>query len=212
MFSLIIYIIQDKPEPLAPAALPKKATCVVCASQGTDHGEERVVAGFNFQGKAYYLCNSKEIEAFRADPESYLPPVLPRPAPEFDLKDLNGQTWNLDRLKQGTYLIDFWATWCKPCRELKPVLDKIQRDYYPKSVVLLSVSIDEKRDDLDRFLEKNKFDNPVLHDARQTWNGWKVKAIPTTFLVRDGMIVAQWKGKFKEAEVRKALDRALNEK
>lgn len=205
----VILTSQADVEEIAKSSLPAKGVCVVCTSSGEDHGMEKVAAGVRFRGKEYYFCNAKELPRFKADPEAFLPPVLPRPMPDFHLADLRGQKWDTESMKGKVILIDFWATWCKPCKEIVPLLVEARKDYGPRGFEVLSVSIDEKRSDLDKFLGKSPFQNPVLHDAVGTWEKWKVKSIPALFLVRDGQIVAQWSGKPKRESLRKAIEAAL---
>ncbi len=200
---------QSTPVDIPKADLPKSAHCVVCESDGQNHGMEKPAAGVLYQGKTYYFCNVKEVASFRKDPEAYMPPVLPRAMPAFDLNDLSGKRWNSAEFKGKTVLVDFWATWCVPCREVKPIVEKVRAKYAAKGFNVLSVSIDEKRTALDQFLVKNKFAGPVLHDTSQTWATWGVKSIPALFLVRDGQIVAQWRGKQTEKTLSAAVEKAL---
>lgn len=202
--------IQDVVVDIPKAELPKAEHCVVCTSNGEDHGTEKPVAGVRYKGKSYFFCNAKEVSAFKKDPESYMPPVLPRAMPKFDLTDLTGKVWNEDVLQGKVVLIDYWATWCVPCREMKPIVDRVRKQFLDKGFEVLSVSIDEKRADLDKFLKKNKFDNPILHDQKQTWSNWRVRVVPTFFLVKEGQVIAQWSGKVPEKSLRDTVAEALN--
>lgn len=202
--------IQDVVVDIPKAELPKAEHCVVCTSNGEDHGTEKPVAGVRYKGKSYFFCNAKEVSAFKKDPESYMPPVLPRAMPKFDLTDLTGKVWNEDVLQGKVVLIDYWATWCVPCREMKPIVDRVRNQFLDKGFEVLSVSIDEKRADLDKFLKKNKFDNPILHDQKQTWSNWRVRVVPTFFLVKEGQVIAQWSGKVPEKSLRDTVAEALN--
>ena len=198
---LFIAAIQDKPVVIPKSELPKAPqVCVVCEAAGNGHGAERAAAGVRYQGKEFFFCNASEVAKFTKDPSAYLPPVLPRPMPAVQLTDTAGKTWNADAMKAQLVLVDFWATWCVPCKEMKPVLERVQKQF-PDRFTVLSVSIDEKRSDFDKFLVKNKFANPVLYDANQTWSGWRVRVLPTFFLVKDGQIVEQWSGKKAEKAI-----------
>ncbi|MCW5943985.1 MAG: redoxin family protein [Fimbriimonadaceae bacterium] len=196
---------QAASQAIPKAELPKRGRCVVCAATSSDHGEERIVAGLRYRGTAYYFCSSKESVAFAADPESFLPLPLPRSMPAFDLSDGVGVRWNGDAFKGRTILVDFWASWCGPCHKLKPMLDRVRAKHRDRGFEMLSVSIDEEAADVERFLRKGAFPNPVLHDTAQTWSAWRVKTIPSLFLVRNGRIVAEWVGKVDE----RTLDRAV---
>lgn len=200
---------QDVPVDIPKAELPKAEHCVVCSSNGEDHGAEKPAAGVRYKGKNYYFCNTKEVAAFKKDPEGFMPPVLPRPMPKFDLADLTGKDWNEETLQGKVVLIDYWATWCVPCREMKPIVDRVRKQFLDKGFEVLSVSIDEKRGELDKFLKKNKFDNPVLHDQKQTWANWRVRVVPSFFLLKDGQIIAQWNGKIVEKILREAVELAI---
>ncbi|MGI8923335.1 MAG: redoxin domain-containing protein [Fimbriimonadales bacterium] len=197
---------QDTPTDIAKKDLPAMAKCLMC----TDEGEEKPAGGLMYKGKAYYFCNANEIKAFKKDPEAYVPPVLPRPMPAFELKDTSGKTWDADAMTGKLVLIDYWATWCGPCKAMMPMLDKFHAKYKAQGFEILSVSIDEKRPALVKFLKGHKFPNPVLHDDDKTWQKWGVKNIPATFLVKDGKIVAQWVGKPTEKDLASAIDGNLN--
>ena len=196
---------QDKPQDIAKKDLPPLAKCLMC----TDEGDEKPAGGLMYKGKAYYFCNANEIRAFKKDPEAYVPAVLPRALPAFELKDEAGKVWNAEAMKGKLVLIDFWATWCKPCIEMFPTIHKLREKNASKGFEVLSVSIDEKRPELDKFLKKHSFSNPVLHDTKKTWNAFGVKAIPAMFLVKDGKIVAQWTGKVDEKTLAAAIQSNL---
>lgn len=201
-----VQLAQDAPTDIAKKDLPKLATCVVCKDE---HGQEKPAAGVMYKGKAYYFCNTAEVKGFKADPESFVPPVLPRPAPEFSIADTSGKVWNAEAMKGKLVLIDYWATWCGPCKAMFPTFDKVHAKYKDRGFELLSVSVDQKAPDLEKFLKGHKFPNPVLHDTTQTFSRWGVKAIPATFLVKDGQIVAQWTGKVTEKQLSEAIEANL---
>lgn len=203
--TLISVAMQDVPQDISKKELPKSAHCVVCEAMGSAHGEEKPVAGVKFRGQSYFFCNVKEIKAFKEDPAGYLPPVLPRSLPKFMLTDTTGVVWDAAQFKGKTVLIDWWATWCGPCKEMMPTLDAIQEKHRDEGLVLLSVSIDEKKSDFDAFLKKRKFAGAVAWDNAQAWSGFSIKAIPALFLVRDGQIVKEWRGKQKRETIEAAL-------
>lgn len=197
--------LQDKPQDIPKKELPKEAECVICTMGGAGHGKEKPAGGVMYKGAAYYFCNTKEIATFKKDPDAYVPPVLPRPMGEFNMVDAAGKTWNAEAMKGKLVLIDFWATWCGPCKDMFPILDKLHAKYNDKGYEMLSVSVDQKKADFDRFLKGHKFPNPVLHDATGTFSKWGVRSIPATFLIKDGQIVAQWTGK----QSAKTLEQAI---
>ncbi|MEQ1932986.1 MAG: TlpA disulfide reductase family protein [Fimbriimonadaceae bacterium] len=209
LLALIALSLQDKPLDIIKKDLPKEAECIVCTSGGEAHGKEKPAAGVMYKGIAYYFCNAKEVPVFKKDPEAFMPPVLPRPMAEFSMTDTSGKTWNAEAMKDKLVLIDFWATWCKPCKEMFPTLDKLYAKYHAKGLEMLSVSVDEKKHDLDKYLKGHQFPNPVLHDTTQTFGKWGVRNIPATFLIKSGQVIAQWTGKQTEKTLEAAISTNL---
>jgi len=197
---------QDLPLDIAKKDLPKAAECVVCVAKGSGHGLEKPAAGVTYKGKSYYFCHANEVSPFKKSPDFYLPLTLPMPL-KFDLVDTKGTVWNEAAFKDKLVLIDFWATWCGPCHALKPKIDKLA-EANPKLTVL-SVSIDEKKETLDKWLEKKPFANPVIWDNKSTWVDLRVVSIPALFLVKDGKVIAEFKGAINLKSVEKAI--AANE-
>jgi peroxiredoxin/YHS domain-containing protein len=198
---------QDSPIELGRKELPKSAVCVVCEANGEGHAEEKPAAGVRYKGKSYYFCNAKEVAEFKKDPESFMPPVLPRTAPELKLKTLDGSAATLADYRGKVVLVDWWATWCKPCIAAMPDVEKLHVKYAPKGFMALGVSIDE--DGIRKvkpFLDKRKFTYPIVLDAAGQWKSWSIRAIPAMFLVdKDGRIVRQWTGKVDRNEIEKAV-------
>jgi thiol-disulfide isomerase/thioredoxin len=147
-----------------------------------------------YKGKPYYFCNPKEAPEFMKNPELYVPLSLPMALPELNLTDTMGKMWDAEAFKGKLILLDYWATWCKPCLALKPKLDKIRDAYKEKGFEILSVSTDDKQPTFTKFLTKAKWDNPVARDVNKTWANLKVISIPALFLVKDGQVIAQFRG------------------
>jgi thiol-disulfide isomerase/thioredoxin len=196
---------QDTPQTIAKKDLPKEATCAVCTANGAGHEEEKPAAGMMYKGKAYYFCNAKEIDAFKKNPEVYVPLELPMTLPELGLTDESGKAWDANSFKGKLVLLDYWATWCKPCLALKPKLDKIRAAYKEQGFEVLSVSIDEKRETLTKFLTKSKWENPVALDKQASWGKLRIVSIPALFLVKDGQIVAVFRGAADAKEIEAAV-------
>lgn len=81
---------------------------------------------------------------------------LAQPLPSFNLTDQDGKLWNDEAMKGKVVLLDYWATWCKPCLAMKPKIDKIRQEFKGKGFEVLSISIDEKQAALDKFFAKKK--------------------------------------------------------
>ena len=71
-----------------------------------------------------------------------MPPVLPRPMPEFSLADTTGKTWDQEAMKGKLVLVDFWASWCAPCRRANPHVVEMYNKYNSKGFTVFSVSLD----------------------------------------------------------------------
>src|SRR5688572_11718521 len=138
MAASMIALAQDAPVEIPKAELPKKAVCAIC----TGEGEEAVNAGIRYKGKNFYFCEVKEIELFRADPDAYVAPVLPRPAGALPLTTLDGVKKSLADYKGKVVLVDFWATWCGPCIKAMPDLQKLHNKQSSNGFAVLGVSVD----------------------------------------------------------------------
>jgi peroxiredoxin len=110
----------------------------------------------------------------------------------FSLPSLDGKTYSLERLRGKVVLLNFWATWCPPCRKEMPDMQKLYTELGAKGFVVLAVS-DEKRDVVEKFLADKHYTFPVLLDeGRKVHEGFDVEGIPKSFLFsREGKIVGQ---------------------
>ena len=195
--------------------VPDKAICSVCSVKGGGHGLEKVRAHSEHEGKTYYFCSDGCKKEFDSDPVAYLPPVFPRPAPAFVVETLQGKDVALKDYAGKMVLVDFWATWCKPCVDMMPNLQKVYDAYTEKGLEVLGVSIDEPKnriEKVEKFVKKVGVSYPILVDAKRVpaWHQFKVKAIPALFLIDgDGQVVAQWTGKMDHKEIEKAVQKHL---
>jgi cytochrome c biogenesis protein CcmG, thiol:disulfide interchange protein DsbE len=115
-------------------------------------------------------------------------------APEFTAKDLTGKSVKLaDLIKDGPVLIDFWTTFCKPCMNELPQLDRLHRTYRDRGFKVVALSQDDPKGVLKvkPLVTQKKWDLVVLIDTQKdVGNAFKVRAYPTSFLIdRDGEIV-----------------------
>ena len=110
----------------------------------------------------------------------------------FSLTGLDGKTYTLDGLKGKVVLLNFWATWCPPCRKEMPDMEKLSRKLADKGLVVLAVS-DEPRETVAPFIEKAGYTFPILLDPdRKVNDAFDVTGIPKTFIFdREGRIAAQ---------------------
>ena len=133
-----------------------------------------------------------------------------KPAPELVLTDLNGKKHSLGNLKGKVVLIDFWASWCPPCRRELPHIQRIHEELGPKGVVVLSVNAEEDDAKLKEFLKEQKVTFPVLRDTeRKASAAFSVTAIPRVLIIgKDGTVAADFTGMKSEEELKEALAKA----
>jgi thiol-disulfide isomerase/thioredoxin len=131
-------------------------------------------------------------------------------APPFEVKDLAGKAYSLGGLKGKPILLDFWATWCTPCRNSVPVVEKLYREYKGRDLVVLSVNTGEDRALVEEFLKKNPLDTPApLSGDSDILEAYKVHAYPTFILIgRDGKVAAEQIGFSGETGLRSMLAQA----
>jgi tetratricopeptide (TPR) repeat protein len=111
------------------------------------------------------------------------------PAPEFRLTNLKGESMALADFKGKVVLVDFWATWCGPCREEMPAFEKVQRD---QDVVVLAIDANEPAETVTPFIEKQKYTFPVLlANDTDVVSRYSVNAYPTTFAIDKNGLVAE---------------------
>lgn len=111
---------------------------------------------------------------------------------DFTLTDINGQRWNLGSLRGKVVLLNFWATWCPPCRKEMPTLEILYDRFKSQGLVVLAIS-DEEIAKVKPYISTPGFSYPVLLDSGRKVNGlYHVKGIPRTFVYnRDGKMVAE---------------------
>ena len=111
---------------------------------------------------------------------------------DFTLSDLQGKSWTLKSLQGKVVLVNFWATWCPPCRKEMPDLETLYQRFKDKGFVILAIS-DEEVGKVQSFLAEQKFTYPMLLDPGRKVNAlFRIDGIPKNFLYdRNGKLVAQ---------------------
>jgi len=119
------------------------------------------------------------------------------PAPAFSLPDLQGKRVDLAQFKGKVLVIDFWATWCPPCREAIPELIAMKKKYGPRGFDIVGISMDENPARVvPPFIEHYGINYPVvMADAQVSSDFGGIFGLPTTFIVdRDGNIAQRYIG------------------
>lgn len=105
-------------------------------------------------------------------------------APRLVLKDIEGREHDLAAYRGKVVLINFWATWCEPCRNEMPSIQRLRDKLTGKPFVVLAVNVDEPDARVRLFLTRTKLDLPALMDPNKTvTRGWGVRTLPATFIV-----------------------------
>lgn len=114
-------------------------------------------------------------------------------APDFRLRDMNGQMVSLSDFRGKVVLLNFWATWCGPCRVEMPAMEELYRQYSRKDFEILAVSTDAQGVAVTRpFQQENKLTFPILHDADfRVGLSYGARTLPMTFMVDRNGIVRQ---------------------
>jgi thiol-disulfide isomerase/thioredoxin len=110
-----------------------------------------------------------------------LEPIDP---PALSLNDLGGTPHTLAAYRGKVVLVNFWATWCPPCRREMPSMQRLKEKMTGQDFVILGIDSAEPRDDVTAFLETVRVDFPILLDPESAaTKRWKVYALPTSFLI-----------------------------
>ena len=137
------------------------------------------------------------------------------PAPNFTLKSLSGKNLKLSEMTGNVVLINFWASWCGPCREEMPLLNALHKKYEPLGFTVIGVNVEEDVNNARGFLKDFPVDFPVLLDNQnKVSKQYNVVAMPTTVVVdRDGNMRYLHKG-YKpgdEVKYRKMVKKLVRE-
>lgn len=110
------------------------------------------------------------------------------PAPDFTLKSRSGENIKLSELRGEVVMINFWASWCAPCRQEMPLLEELYKKYSDLGFTLLAVNVEEDSSKADILLRDIPVTFPVLYDnTNKVTKLYKVVAMPSTIIVdRDG--------------------------
>ncbi len=134
------------------------------------------------------------------------------PAPEFTVQDINGKAISLSDFRGRPVLINFWTTWCPPCRAEMPDIEKVYQKYKDKSLVVLGISVGEDRETVAKYLEKGGFSWIFLVDQiGETFTmRYRGAAFPSSFFVdKDGIIQDVSIGALNEKGLETKLEKIL---
>ena len=140
-----------------------------------------------------------------------VPPGDPEIAAPLSGKTLDGKVASLSDYKGKVVLVDFWATWCDPCKDEIPELIKLQTELASKGFVILGVSMDEDIAEVPPFAKAAKINYPViLNGGERAPQGWIVPGLPTAYLIgKDGKVIARLFGSKSVKKLKSDVEAAL---
>jgi len=140
-------------------------------------------------------------------PGSEHPDLTGQEASDFTLLDLAGESHTLSKLRGQVVLLDFWASWCGPCRMTMPVVDKLASEFRGKGLVVYSVNLRETQAVAEGYIKKKGLSLAVLLDERgEVAQKYLVNSIPSLVIVgRDGKVASHMVGAHPEEDLRDAL-------
>ncbi len=105
-------------------------------------------------------------------------------APDFNLPDMDGEMFSLSSYKGKTVIINFWATWCPPCREELPSMNRAWQKIKDENISMIAINVGEDEDTIFSFMGDYPIDFQVLLDqSGEVINKWPIKGLPTTFVL-----------------------------
>lgn len=118
------------------------------------------------------------------------------PAPDFTLRDLNGDVVTLSQFRGKVVFLNFWASWCPPCRAEMPSMERLNEVFADREFVMLAVNVEQGRRPVEAFLEQHSHSFPVLLDPDAKAQGlYQVSRYPETFLIdTQGRVVEHFIG------------------
>jgi thiol-disulfide isomerase/thioredoxin len=203
---LLIDVRQDTSMKMETAGMPSISVRVITVKKDLKVNESVDESKFAFTPPA----DAKEVKEF-----GFAAGLLPKTdlvgkdAAAFELKGVDGKPYSLAALKGKTVMLDFWASWCGPCRESMPSMGKIYSEYKDRGLVILGVNVAEERKVIDAFAQKHSFAYPIVMSGESTiLTDYKVDAYPTFIVIEEGKVIAEQIGFPGEPSLRNMLEKS----
>ncbi len=119
-----------------------------------------------------------------------------KPAPDFTLPDLDGKQVSLHDYRGKLIFLNFWATWCIPCREEMPAMEQLHQTFQPQGLAILAVDLKESPDKVKAFFDQYRLSyTALLDEGGSVFRDYQVMGLPTTYLIgREGTLLARGVG------------------
>jgi len=137
-------------------------------------------------------------------------PVVGSPAPDFALRNADGQVVRLSDLRGKVVFVNFWATWCRPCKEELPDIEKLYEEKREQGLEVLAINYQDDPDDARAFFDELGIDVPMLLDRNgSVYDQYLLQGLPDSFFIdRDGNLAALHYGFMSEEKMRQRLEQA----
>lgn len=135
--------------------------------------------------------------------------LVGKKAPDFKLESFAGDSVSLQSLRGNVVVLDFWATWCGPCREAHPHLQKLHEDLQDQGLIVLGINSEDEQT-VESYMDHNNYTFTNLVDLNQSVaESYNITTIPSVYIIdREGMISSHLLGYQPESRLRKAIDKA----
>jgi peroxiredoxin len=140
-------------------------------------------------------------------------PISGARAPDFVLTDLQGNEHSLENYRGRPVIINYWATWCRPCEAEMPALQAVYEKYEDDGLVILAINTTESTQVITSFVEERDLTFPILLDNRSTVaRAYKVQAYPSTYFIDGEGVIrsAEFSGPMSQAFIESQVQRILN--
>jgi cytochrome c biogenesis protein CcmG, thiol:disulfide interchange protein DsbE len=171
-----------------------------------------LIVGTVVTGTAAVITLSRE-QSNRPRLISVKPAAQRTPMPAFEWPSMAGHKWSLAEHRGKIILVNFWATWCHPCRQETPDLVRVYERYKGRGITIAAVTMDDDpREVVPKFAERYGMEYPVLIPPPGAGITEGIESLPTSFLVdRQGRVARTWVGMLREEELVKNIEELLAE-
>jgi peroxiredoxin len=147
-------------------------------------------------------------------PAAFAIPQKGEPAPPFKVTTTSGQPVTLANFKGHVLILDFFASWCQPCKRSIPHITELHRKYGKQGLQILGLSLDEDKDDLNEFIAPFKLNYPVALANEDLQTDYGLRSLPTLYIInKKGIVVEKFMGLTDEVKknVETTIKRLLGE-
>ncbi len=132
---------------------------------------------------------------------SYKQPPIEQSLPDFTFKTIDGRDLRISELRGKVVLVNFWATWCPPCKEEMPIFEREYKRCKDKGFEVLAVNMDSSEFSLEKFLKENRYSFTIVRPSGDLEKELKLMGFPTSYLLdKDGKVYRIRLGVYKELE------------